>query len=76
MSLAGDLMEIPEAAVTAHYPAATAMLERLEHSPRIAAPREAPAAERSPRGRLGAAVPLDHAGARHAQPPPAPARSG
>ena len=48
MSLAGDLMEIPEAAVTAHYPAATAMLERLEHSPRIAAPREAPAAERSP----------------------------
>ena len=48
MSLAGDLMEIPEGDVVAHYPAATAMLTALEHAPRIAAPREAPAPERSP----------------------------
>ena len=50
MSLTSDLMELREADIVAHYPAAEAMLDGFEHAPRIARDAGAPAeaAERSP----------------------------
>jgi energy-coupling factor transporter ATP-binding protein EcfA2 len=51
MSVAsGNRMELREAAIRAHYPAAAALLTGFDHTPRLARPRaaEAPAAERSP----------------------------
>ncbi|CAM5776968.1 hypothetical protein LMIY3S_05800 [Labrys miyagiensis] len=49
MTASLNLMEVREAAIRAHYPAAFAMMEHLEHAPRIAKPRAAAAAaERSP----------------------------
>ncbi|RVT85826.1 AAA family ATPase [Rhodobacteraceae bacterium CCMM004] len=50
MSLPADRMELPEEEVQKHYPAALAMLDGVDHTPRVARPREAPAAapERSP----------------------------
>ena len=44
-----DTMELREEDVRAHYPAANEMLSGLDHAPRIATVRPAPAApERSP----------------------------
>ncbi|MDO9524616.1 MAG: AAA family ATPase, partial [Gemmobacter sp.] len=46
-----DTMELREDQIRAHYPAALAMLEGFDHSPRLAKPRTdaaAPATERSP----------------------------
>jgi hypothetical protein len=49
MSASLNLMEIREAAIRDHYPAALALMEHFEHAPRIAKPRvAAQAAERSP----------------------------
>jgi len=46
MSRTGDAMELGEEAIRAQYGAALAMLEGLDHAPRVAAAREAQA-ERS-----------------------------
>ena len=49
MSLPSDLMELREAEIIAHYPAAFALLEGFDHAPRIAsASGPAQTAERSP----------------------------
>ncbi|WP_300514118.1 ATP-binding protein [Aliiroseovarius sp.] len=49
MSLPSDLMELREEEIRAHYGAAAAMLEGVDHTPRIARPKvEAAAPERSP----------------------------
>ena len=49
MSLTSDQMELREADIRAHYPAAAAMLDGFDHTPRIAKPGEPAAApERSP----------------------------
>ncbi|MEM7321219.1 MAG: AAA family ATPase, partial [Pseudomonadota bacterium] len=49
MSLTSDQMELREADIRKHYPAATALLEGFDHAPRIARPvTEARASERSP----------------------------
>jgi len=50
MGLTSDLMELREADITGHYPAAEAMLEGFDHAPRIARAASAPggAEERSP----------------------------
>ncbi len=51
MTATRDTMELKEEAIRRHYPAAAAMLEGLDHAPRLARPRAeaaAPAAERSP----------------------------
>ncbi len=49
MSVSGDQMELREEEIVAHYPAALAMLEGVDHTPRIAAARRpAPEVERSP----------------------------
>ena len=40
MSIPSDLMELPEAQIVAHYPAALALLEGFDHAPRIAKARE------------------------------------
>ncbi|MDX2482976.1 MAG: ATP-binding protein [Pseudodonghicola sp.] len=45
MSLTSDLMELREADIVAHYPAAEAMLEGFEHAPRIAREHAAPTGE-------------------------------
>ena len=47
MSLTSDQMELREADIRKHYPAATAMLEGFDHTPRIGKGAEAPAQERS-----------------------------
>jgi energy-coupling factor transporter ATP-binding protein EcfA2 len=47
MSQSADFMELKEDDIRSHYPAATAMLEGLDHTPRIAKAKEAPQAERS-----------------------------
>ncbi len=48
MSLTSDLMELREGDITKHYAAATAMIEGVDHTPRIGKGKEAPAApERS-----------------------------
>ena len=47
MSLPADAMELPEGEITKHYDAAAAMLEGVDHTPRIAKGKEAPVAERS-----------------------------
>ncbi len=47
MSQSADFMELKEDDIRAHYAAATAMLEGVDHTPRIAKAKEAPAAERS-----------------------------
>lgn len=49
MSLPSDQMELREEEIRAHYAAAAAMLEGVDHTPRIAKPKvEATAPERSP----------------------------
>ena len=49
MSETGNRMELREADIRAHYPAALALLDRLDHSPRLArAGVAAPVEERSP----------------------------
>ncbi|KMW60331.1 hypothetical protein AIOL_000484 [Candidatus Rhodobacter oscarellae] len=49
MSISGDQMELREEEIRAHYDAAVAMLEGIDHTPRIAAARTpARAEERSP----------------------------
>ncbi|WP_298360153.1 ATP-binding protein [uncultured Litoreibacter sp.] len=47
MSQSADFMELKEDDIRAHYAAATAMLEGVDHTPRIAKAKEASAAERS-----------------------------
>ncbi len=47
MSQSADFMELKEDDIRAHYAAATAMLEGVDHTPRIAKAKEAPTAERS-----------------------------
>lgn len=47
MAATGDLMELPETAITAHYERALALLEGFDHTPRIASVQAAPSAERS-----------------------------
>ena len=47
MSVTSDLMELRESDVEKHYPAANALLEGFDHTPRIASGAEAPVAERS-----------------------------
>ena len=47
MSQSADFMELKEEDIRAHYAAATAMLEGVDHTPRIAKAKEAPATERS-----------------------------
>ncbi|UWQ14888.1 ATP-binding protein [Aliiroseovarius sp. M344] len=48
MSLPADLMELREEEIRAHYDAAAGHLDGFDHTPRIAKPKEAPKAERSP----------------------------
>ncbi|MDF1873719.1 ATP-binding protein [Vannielia sp.] len=50
MSLSADQMELREEEIRAHYEAAAAMLEGIDHTPRIATPKEgaSSAPERSP----------------------------
>ncbi|MGH1368212.1 MAG: ATP-binding protein [Maritimibacter sp.] len=48
MSQPADQMELREDKIRAHYQAAGAMLEGIDHTPRIAKPKDAPRAERSP----------------------------
>ncbi|MGI9367569.1 MAG: ATP-binding protein [Ruegeria sp.] len=48
MSLTSDQMELREADIRKHYPAATALLNGFEHAPRIAKPIEVQPEERSP----------------------------
>src|SRR6056297_2531308 len=47
MSVTGDQMELREAEIRAHYPAALAMLEGVDHTPRMARPAEPRTEERS-----------------------------
>ncbi len=47
MSLTSDGMELREADIAKHYPAAVAMLEGFDHAPRVGRPREPEARERS-----------------------------
>lgn len=47
MSISADLMELSEAEITKHYSAALAMLEGVDHTPRIASTKEAPKPEKS-----------------------------
>ncbi len=47
MTQSADFMELKEDDIRGHYAAATAMLEGLDHTPRIASAKEAPQAERS-----------------------------
>ncbi|MEM7076399.1 MAG: ATP-binding protein [Pseudomonadota bacterium] len=47
MTLTSDTMELPEAQVVAHYPAALALLQGFDHAPRIAQAGPPPAQERS-----------------------------
>ena len=47
MSQSADFMELKEDDIRSHYPAATAMLEGVDHTPRIAKAKEAPQTERS-----------------------------
>ncbi|MBV0913054.1 AAA family ATPase [Anianabacter salinae] len=47
MSVAGDLMELSEAEIAAHYGTALALLEGFEHAPRLARSDAAPTAEGS-----------------------------
>ncbi|SMX31866.1 AAA family ATPase [Actibacterium lipolyticum] len=48
MSLPSDAMELREEEIVKHYPAAAAMLEGVDHTPRIAKGKEAPQEGRSP----------------------------
>ena len=49
MSLSANEMELREEEIQSHYEAAAGMLEGIDHTPRIAKPKDAaPAAERSP----------------------------
>ncbi|MHC0053496.1 AAA family ATPase [Actibacterium sp. D379-3] len=48
MSLPTDAMELREDEIVKHYPAAVAMLEGVDHTPRIARGKEAAPVERSP----------------------------
>ncbi len=48
MSHPADLMELREEEIRAHYGAAAGHLDGFDHTPRIAKPKEAPKAERSP----------------------------
>ncbi|MCO6385143.1 ATP-binding protein [Oceanicola sp. 502str15] len=47
MSLSSDEMELREEEIRKHYEAAAGMLEGIDHTPRIAAPKEAATPERS-----------------------------
>jgi energy-coupling factor transporter ATP-binding protein EcfA2 len=47
VSISGDQMDLREDDIRAHYAAANAMLEGVDHTPRIAAPKEVAAPERS-----------------------------
>lgn len=47
MSISADLMELSEDDIRKHYAAAVAMLEGVDHTPRIAVAKEAPRAEKS-----------------------------
>ncbi len=47
MSLTNDQMELREDEIRQHYDAATAMLEGIDHTPRVAKGKEAPTAEKS-----------------------------
>ncbi|MEM9583555.1 MAG: ATP-binding protein [Pseudomonadota bacterium] len=47
MTQSADFMELKEDDIRGHYAAATAMLEGVDHTPRIAKAKEAPAQERS-----------------------------
>ncbi|EPX80646.1 ATP-binding protein [Litoreibacter arenae] len=47
MSQSADLMELTEEDIRKHYAAAVAMLEGVDHTPRIAKAKEAPQAEKS-----------------------------
>ena len=47
MSMPSDQMELPEADIRKHYDAAAAMLEGLDHTPRIAKAREVEVKEKS-----------------------------
>lgn len=47
MSLASGRMELREVDIRKHYPAATAMLQKLDHTPRIAKATEIPVQERA-----------------------------
>ncbi|GGH33499.1 ATPase family associated with various cellular activities (AAA) [Cribrihabitans marinus] len=53
MSLTSDQMELREADIRKHYPAATALLEGFDHAPRIAKSADAAPSERSPGITLG-----------------------
>ncbi|TMV15629.1 AAA family ATPase [Arenibacterium halophilum] len=48
MSLSSDQMELREEDIRKHYPAAAAMLDGFDHTPRVARPAEVTAPERSP----------------------------
>ena len=48
MSMPADQMELSEKEIRAHYSAAAGYLDGFDHTPRIARPKEAPRAERSP----------------------------
>ena len=47
MSVSGNQMELREEEIVAHYPAALAMLEGFDHTPRIAKAKSAPDIEKS-----------------------------
>ncbi|THD74060.1 AAA family ATPase [Thalassobius vesicularis] len=47
MSLTSDLMELREDEIRAHYPAALALLEGFDHTPRLGKARDVPGPERS-----------------------------
>ena len=47
MSQTSDTMELREDDIVKHYDAATAMVQGFDHTPRIAATKDAPAQERS-----------------------------
>ncbi len=48
MTLPMAQMELSEAAIRKHYPAALALLEGFDHTPRVARPKQGTAPERSP----------------------------
>ncbi|MEP5154098.1 MAG: AAA family ATPase, partial [Planktotalea sp.] len=47
MSVTADQMELREADIQKHYPAALALLQGFDHTPRIAKARESAVAEKS-----------------------------
>lgn len=47
MSVTGDLMELREEEIRAHYPAALVLLEGFDHTPRLGQARDVPGVEKS-----------------------------